>query len=84
MTQLIKLIIHIMFTLNDFIGLGMIGVIVICSVVVSFYFYVIYSHPLDKDFVGVWVFRCIIIIGQTIGFVMMFILPVDLLSTYKM
>ena len=49
----------------------------------SFYLYVMYSHPMDKDFEGVWCVWGVIIFGFTLAFMMIFILPIDLLSTYE-
>lgn len=53
------------------------------SAVVSFYVYVKYCHPLDKDFPLVWPVRVIIIIGFAASIFNIFLIPVDYMATYE-
>lgn len=67
----------------DIVGLVFVGLIFVGALVVSTYVFVFFCHPLDKDFPGVWIFRGYIIIGLTFAFMLIFMIPVDFLSTYK-
>ena len=68
----------------DIFGMVFVGLVFIGSLFVSFYIYVFMSHPLDRDFPGIWIVRAVIVLGMTISFMMAFILPVDFLSTYEL
>lgn len=67
----------------DYFGIIFCGLVLVGAIFCSFYLYVKFSHPMDTDYVGVWFTRIVIIAGLTCAFMMVFILPIDLLSTYK-
>lgn len=69
---------------TDIFGIIFVLFVFAGSAFVSFYMYVQFSHPLDRDFVGIWIVRTLIVLGMTIAFMMIFILPIDYLSTYEM
>jgi multisubunit Na+/H+ antiporter MnhB subunit len=69
--------------LYDIMGYCFIGVIFVAIVVVSFYIFVYYSHPLDRDIPGIWPLRVVIITGLVFAFLMIFMLPLDYLCAYK-
>jgi len=70
--------------LFDIFGLIFVGAVFIGAFAVSLYILVYFSHPLDKDIPGVWIIRVQVILGMTVAFMMVFIVPVDLLSSYQM
>lgn len=67
----------------DYFGIIFVLLLFAGSAFFSFYFYVKFSHPMDTDFQGVYLVRIIIVSGFTVALMMIFILPIDLLSTYK-
>lgn len=67
----------------DYFGIIFCILVLIGAIFCSFYIYVKFNHPMDTDYVGVWFTRVVIIAGLTCAFMMVFILPIDLLSTYK-
>ena len=69
--------------LYDIVGYCFIAVVFVAVTVVSFYTFVYYSHPLDKDIPGVWPLRAVIIIGLIFAKLMIFMLPLDYLCAYK-
>ena len=69
---------------TDIVGIVFVLIVFGGSLFVSFYLYVQFSHPLDRDFPGIWIVRVIIVVGMTLAFMMIFILPIDYLSTYEM
>ena len=68
---------------TDIFGLIFVALVFFGSAYISFYLYVVFSHPMDKDFPGVWIVRVIIVIGSVLAFMLIFILPLDLLSAYE-
>ena len=68
----------------DIVGFVFVGLIFVASVVISIYMFVYFSHPLDQDFLFAYFTKIIIIIGMTVSSMMVFIVPVDFLSTWNM
>lgn len=67
----------------DIFGIIFVMIVLAMTAFCSFYLYVKFSHPMDTDFQGVLVVRIFIVTGLTVSLMMIFILPIDLLSTYK-
>lgn len=67
----------------DYFGIIFVALILAGSAFCSFYLYVRFYHPMDTEFQGVILSRVLIVSGLTAALMMIFILPIDLLSTYK-
>ena len=67
----------------DIFGIIFVGLVFIGNLFTSFYLYIKFSSSMDYDFKGIWCVRIIIVLGLTIAFMMLFIIPIDLLSTYQ-
>jgi hypothetical protein len=67
----------------DIVGYVFVGLIFVASAVISIYLFVHFSHPLDADFICAYFVKVFIIIGMTVSAMMVFIVPVDFLSTWK-
>lgn len=67
----------------DIVGFVFVGLVFVACAVISIYLFVHFAHPLDQDFFGAYFTKIFIIIGMTISAMMVFIVPVDFLSTWK-
>lgn len=66
----------------DIVGYVFVGLIFIASCVISIYLFVHFSHPLDADFIFAYFTKIFIIIGMVVSAMMVFIVPIDFLSTW--
>ena len=64
-------------------GLIMVLFMAVASVAVSFYVFVFFSHPQDKDFMGVWVVRGLIVLGIAISTMILLLIPIDMFSAHE-
>ena len=68
----------------DIIGYVFVGLIFLTAVIISIYLFVHFSHPMDSDYLCAYFVKIWIIIGMVISSMMIFIIPVDYLSSWKM
>lgn len=69
--------------LMDVFGIIFIALTALCCLAASFYIYVYFAQPQEKEFKGVWWVRGLIVVSLATIFFAVFLLPMDMIAQYE-